>query len=258
MCFFILFVLLFVPLQNHDRLLVFFTITFFNQIVERAEHEDLLSGEHFSVDGTLLKAWAGHKSIRRKDGSDGDRPTDDWHGEKRSNKTHASTTDPDSRMYKKTRGSAAELAYLGHALSDNRHALIVNVRTTHATGKAERDAAASMLRDVAGKRRTTLGADKGYDTRDLVKGCRTLGVTPHVAQNTKRAGGSAIDGRTAHHAGYAVSMRKRKCIEQCFGWGKTIGGLHQLMHRGLDRVDQRFTLTMAAYNLVRMRTLVGP
>jgi IS5 family transposase len=230
---------------------------FFNQVVEMAEQEGLLFGEHFSVDGTLLKAWAGHKSIRRKDGSDNDRPPDDWHGEKRSNKTHASTTDPDSRIYKKTRGTAAELAYLGHALSDNRHSLIVNVRTTHATGKAEREAAASMLGDIGEGKRVTLGADKGYDTRGFVTDCRSIRVTPHVAQNTKRTGGSAIDDRTTRHPGYDISMRKRKCIEQCFGWVKTIGGLRQLMFRGLERVDQRFTLAMAAYNLVRMRTLVA-
>lgn len=189
--------------KNRERMPEFDVVTaFFNQIVEMAEQEDLLSGEHFSVDGTLLKAWAGHKSIRRKDRSDSDRPPDDWHGEKRSNETHASTTDPDSRIYKKTRGTAAELAYLGHALSDNRHALIVNVRTTHATDTAEREAAASMLRDIADGKRITLGADKGYDTRGFVRGCRAMGATPHVAQNRKRTGGSAIDGRTARHAGY--------------------------------------------------------
>ncbi len=244
--------------KNRDRMLEHDVVTaFFNQVVEMAEQMDLLSGDHFSVDGTLLKAWAGHKSVRRKDGSDDDRPPDDWHGEKRSNTTHGSTTDPESRLYKKTRGTAAELAYLGHALTDNRHSLIVNVRTTQATGTAERDAAAAMLTDLAKSKRVTLAADKGYDTRGFVKTCRELGVTPHVAQNTRRTGGSAIDGRTVRHTGYEISMRKRKRIEQCFGWGKTIGGLRQLMARGLNRVDQRFTLTMAAYNLVRIRTLVA-
>ena len=244
--------------KNRDRMLEHDIVTaFFNAVIEMAEKEDLLSGEHFSVDGTLLKAWAGHKSIRRKDGSDSDRPPDDWHGEKRSNETHALTTDPESRMYRKTRGVGSELAYLGHALSDNRHSLVVNVRTTQATGTAEREAAASMLRDITNRKRVTLGADKGYDTTGFVKNCRSIGVTPHVSQNTKRRGGSAIDGRTSRHPGYEVSMRKRKRIEQCFGWAKTIGGLRQLVYRGLDRVDQRFTLAMAAYNLVRMRTLMA-
>ena len=235
--------------------------TFFNQVVEMvvemAEHMDLLSDDHFSVDGTLLKAYAGHNSVRRKDGAYDDRPPDDWHGEKRSNDTHGSTTDPESRLYKKTRGTAAELAYLGHALTDNRHSLIVNVRTTQATGTAERDAATAMLADLAKRKRVTLAADKGYDARGFVKTCRELGVTPHVAQNTRRTGGSAIDGRTVRHPGYEVSMHKRKRIEQYFGWGKTIGGLRQLMAKGLNRVDQRFTLTMAAYNLVRIRTLLA-
>lgn len=214
--------------KNRDSMLKHNVVTaLFNQVVEMAAEKDLLSGEHFSVDGTLLKAWAGQKSIRRKDGTDSDRPPGDWRGERRSNEPHASTTDPDSRIYRKFRGTASEPSYLGHVLSDNRHM------------------------------RLTPSADKGYDTRGFVQVCRDMGVTPHVAQNTARQGSSAIDGRTTRHPGYRVSLSKRKRIEQCFGWAKTAGGLRQFLFRGLQRVDQRFTLTMAAYNLGRMRTLVG-
>lgn len=246
--------------KNRDRMLEHDVITaFFNQVVDMADERNLLSGDHFSVDGTLIKAWAGHKSVRRKDGSDDDRPPGDWRGEKRSNETHASTTDPESRIYKKAQGTASELAYLGHAMADNRHCLIVNACATQANGTAERATAAAMLEQLAANHsgRVTIAADKGYDTRGFVGACRHQGVTPHVARNTKRSGGSAIDARTTRHPGYAISQRKRKRIEQCFGWAKTIGGLRQVMVRGVQRVDQRFTLTMAAYNLVRLRTLAS-
>jgi transposase len=246
--------------KNRDRMLEHDAVTeFFNKVVEMAEAKDLLSGEHFSVDGTLIKAWAGDKSVRRKDGSDDDRPPGDWHGERRSNETHASKTDPESRLYRKSNAAPAQLSYLGHAMTDNRHALVVNAQVSAATGTAERDTGASMLKEVAEQtaRRITVGADKAYDTRGFVKACRESNVTPHLAQNITRTGGSAIDARTTRHAGYEVSQRKRKRIEQSFGWAKTIGRMRQVMVRGLARVDQQFTLTMAAYNLTRMRTLAG-
>ena len=245
--------------KNRDRLIEFDAVTeLFNATVEMAGGKGLLSGEHFSVDGTLIQAWASHKSVRSKDGSDDDRPPENWHGEKRSNDTHASITDPESRLYRKSSAAPALPSDLGHVLTDNRHGLVVNVRASAADGYAERDVAQRMLSDVAKPDvRITVGADKGYDTRGFVKACRTMNVTPHVAQNTKRTGGSAIDGRTTRHAGYAVSQRKRKRIEQCFGWGKTIGPIRQVMVQGLEKVDQLLTLTMAAYNLTRLRSLAA-
>jgi transposase len=243
--------------KNRDRLIKHDAVTaLFNATVEKAKSEGLLSGEHFSVDGTLIAAWASHKSIRRKDGSDEDRPPGNWHGEKRSNDTHESKTDPESQLYRKSNAAPAVPSYLGHVLTDNRHGLVVNVKATTSHGRAEREAAAEMLAEVADpSKRVTVGADKAYDTKGFVQQCRDMNVTPHVAQNTNRPGGSAIDGRTTRHAGYESSQRKRKCIEQCFGWGKLIGPIRQVMVRGLDKVDQLFTLTMAAYNLTRLRTL---
>lgn len=223
-----------------------------------AASKGLLSGEHFSVDGTLIQAWASHKSVRRKDGSDDDQPPDNWHDEQRSNTTHASATDPESKLYRKSRVAPAHLSYLGHVLTDNRHGLVVNVRASTADGYAERDVVAAMLADVCRPdTRVTVGADKNYDTRGFVSACRKMKVTPHVARNTRRNGGSAIDGCTTRHRGYAMSQRRRKCIEQCFGWGKTIGPIRQVMVRGLAKVDQLLTLTMAAYNLTRLRTLAA-
>ena len=221
-----------------------------------ADKRGLLSGEHFSVDGTLIQAWASHKSMRRKDGSDDGRPPEDWRGEPRSNDTHESTSDPESRLYRKSNAAPALPSYLGHVLTDNRHGLVVNVQASTSDGTAERDVAAQMLADVAqpGKR-VTVGADKAYDTKGFVKACREINVTPHVAQNLNRNGGSAIDARTTRHPGYEISQRKRKRIEQCFGWGKVIGPMRQVMVQGLDKVDQLLTLTMAAYNLTRLRTL---
>jgi transposase len=243
--------------KNRDRLIKHEAVTaLFNATVEKAKNKGLLSGEHFSVDGTLIQAWASHKSVRRKDGSDDDRPRDDWRGEPRTNDTHESTTDPQSRLYRKSNAAPALPSYLGHVLTDNRHGLVVNVVATLSGGRAEREAAVDMLTDVADAgKRITVGADKAYDTKDFVADCRDLNVTPHVAQNTNRRGGSAIDGRTTRHAGYDSSQRKRKCIEQCFGWGKLIGPIRQVMVRGLDKVDQLLALTMAAYNLTRLRTL---
>jgi transposase len=243
--------------KNRDRLIEHDAVTeLFNATVEMADKRGLLSGEHFSVDGTLIQAWASHKSMRRKDGSDDGRPPEDWRGEPRSNDTHESTSDPQSRLYRKSHAAPALPSYLGHVLTDNRHGLVVNVQASLSEGTAEREVAAQMLADVATPGQpATVGADKAYDTKGFVKACRAIGVTPHVAQNTNRIGGSAIDGRTTRHAGYAVSQRKRKCIEQCFGWGKVIGPIRQVMVQGLDKVDQLLTLTMAAYNLTRLRTL---
>jgi transposase len=243
--------------KNRDRLIEHDAVTeLFNATVDMATKKGLLSGEHFSVDGTLIHAWASQKSMRRKDGSDGDRPPEDWHGEPRSNETHESKTDPESRLYRKSNAAPALPSYLGHVLTDNLHGLVVNVKASASDGRAEREVAVQMLAEMAkpGKR-VTVGADKAYDTRGFVQACRDLNVTPHVAQNTKRSGGSAIDGRTTRHPGYAVSQRKRKCIEQCFGWGKLIGPMRQVMVHGLDKVDQLLTLTMAAYNLTRLRSL---
>jgi len=243
--------------KNRDRLIEHDAVSeLFNATVEMADKRGLLSGEHFSVDGTLIQAWASHKSMRRKDGSDDGRPPEDWRGEPRSNDTHESTSDPQSRLYRKSHAAPALPSYLGHVLTDNRHGLVVNVRASAADGYAEREVAAQMLADVAqpGKR-VTVGADKAYDTRGFVQACREINVTPHVAQNTARTGGSAIDGRTTRHPGYEVSQRKRKRIEQCFGWGKAIGPIRQVMVQGLDKVDQLLALTMAAYNLTRLRSL---
>ena len=246
--------------KNRDRLIEHdVVIELFNTTVEMAQGKGLLSGEHFSVDGTQIKAWAGHKSVRRKDGSDDDHPPEDWRGERRSNDTHASTSDPDSLLYRKSNAAPALPSYLGHVVSDNRHGLVVNVQVTRATGTAERDAASIMLDELGVRRQhITVGADKAYDTRGFVRDCRKIGVTPHVAQNLKRIGGSAIDERTTRHIGYEISQRKRKCIEQCFGWAKVIGPMRQVMQRGLHKVEQLFTLTMAAYNLTRLRNLTGP
>jgi len=243
--------------KNRDRLIEHDAATeLFNATVEMADKRGLLSGEHFSVDGTLIQAWASQKSMRRKDGSDDGRPPEDWRGERRSNDTHESTSDPESRLYRKSDAAPALPSYLGHVLSDNRHGLVVNVQASASAGTAERDVAAQMLAVVAkpGKR-VTVGADKAYDTQGFIKACRDINVTPHVAQNTRRNGGSAIDGRTTRHVGYEISQRKRKRIEQCFGWGKLIGPMRQVMVQGLDKVDQLLTLTMAAYNLTRLRNL---
>jgi len=243
--------------KNRDRLIEHDAVTeLFNAAVQMADKRGLLWGEHFSVDGTLIQAWASHKSMRRKDGADDDRPPEDWRGEPRSNDTHESTSDPESRLYRKSHAAPPLPSYLGHVLTDNRHGLVVNVQASTSDGTAERDVAAQMLADVAGPgKRVTVGADKAYDTKGFVKACRDINVTPHVAQNMNRSGGSAIDSRTTRHPGYEVSRRKRKRIEQCFGWGKLIGPIRQVMVQGLDKVDQLLTLTMAANNLTRLRTL---
>jgi len=222
----------------------------------------LTSDEHFTVDGTVLEAWAGAKSFQRKDGknspsSDDDpgNPTVNFHGEKRSNRTHESKTDPDAKLARKSDGKEAKLSYSGNLLVENRNGLIVNARAWEANGTAERDTALMMLEQIPGSGRVTVGGDKGFDTADFVAECRHMQVTPHVAQNHKRNGGSAIDERTSRHESYGVSQRKRKRIEECFGWLKTIALLRKVRHRGLFKVDWVFTLACATYNMVRLRNL---
>ena len=232
---------------------------FFARILKQAAAAGLLSDEHFTVDGTLIEAWASLKSFRPKDapppeGGGGRNPEVDFHGEKRLNQTHASTTDPEARLFKKGKGKEAKLCFMGHVLMENRHGLIVSPRLTAATGTAEREAAKDLVGNLRGRHRITVGADKAYDTQDFVQSLRTLKATPHVAQNCKGRK-SAIDGRTTRHPGYAVSQRLRKRVEEIFGWMKTVGNLRKTRHRGEDRVGFVFTLTSAAYNLVRMRNL---
>jgi len=238
--------------KNRDRIIEAQAIeAFFDGIVAQARSAGLLSGEHFSVDGTLVRAWASHASFRRKDGKDDD---NDFRGEKRANDTHASTTDPDSRLYRKSKGQEAHLSYLGHVLTDNRHGLTVVADVTQANGTAEREAALSMLDQLEADGRKTLGADKAYDTADFVAGCRRRSVTPHVAQNdTNRS--SAIDARTTRHEGYVISQNARRKQEGVFGWAKRIGGLSRTMLRGTPKVRSRFLLTLAGLNLVRLRNL---
>ena len=232
---------------------------FLARTVATAEQARLLSREHFSVDGTLLEAWASQKSVRPKD-DDSDRPVDpgndgvSFHGEKRSNATHQSVTDPDARMARKSSNSASILAYQASALVDNRHGLVVNTVVSSPSGRAEVEDALCLLQGIAGVApRATVGADKGYDTRDFVEGARAAGFTPHVAEKAK---GSALDGRTTRHEGYDISQRARKKIEEVFGWLKTVAGLRKVTHRGTARVDWIVTFACAAYNLVRLRRLL--
>ena len=246
--------------KNRERLIKHdAVIEFFNEVLAIAQQKAWLSGEHFSVDGTLIQAWAGHKSfVRRDDDDQGNGDGGNFKGEKRSNDTHESKTDVDARLYRKG-GTASELRYMGHTLSDNRHGLVANAVVTIADGYAEREAARVMINDARQAlddpaREITLGADKGYDAQDFVQACVDMKVTPHVAQN-KSGRHSAVPEAIAQSVGYAISQQKRKLIEQAFGWAKTVGGMRQVMVRGLKKVDQMFVLTMAAYNLVRMRTL---
>jgi transposase len=251
--------------KNRDRLLEgALTEEFFSLIVNQARKKRLLSDDHFTVDGTLIEAWAGHKSFQRKGHNDdplnppppdrGSNPTVNWHKEKRSNQTHESTTDPMARLYKKTRGAEATLGYLGHVLTENRNGLVVDVRLTQASGTAEREAALAMIGGKAPSKRVTLAGDRGYDTRGFVAATRELKVTPHVARNDSNRR-SAIDGRTTRHDGYGVSQRKRKRVEEVVVWMKTIALQRKTWFRGLDRVGWMFTFAAAAYNLVRMRNL---
>jgi transposase len=245
--------------KNRDRLLAGDVAeALFDEVLAEAKDRDLLSDEHFTVDGTLIEAWAGLKSFQRKDGtgagrsdSDPGNPTVNFHGEKRSNDTHASTTDADSRLARKGDGKEAKLSYGAHVLMENRNGLVVNTRVTLATGTCEREASIEMVEEIPGQGQVTLGADKNYDSKDHVAQLRDRKVTPHVAQKKN----SAIDGRTTRHAGYVVSQQKRKRIEEIFGWLKTVAMLRKTRHQGLLRVGWVFTFAASAYNLVRMRNL---
>jgi transposase len=235
---------------------------FFAQVLVQASAAGLVSDEHFSVDGTLIEAWASQKSFQRKDQvqqpppEDPGNPTVNFHGEERRNDTHESKTDPDARLARKSGGHESKLAYCGNVLMENRNGLVVDTELLQCNGTAERDAALLMAERIEGDGRVTVAADKGYDTRDLVAQMRSMNVTPHVAQNVNRQGGSAIDGRTTRHAGYLISQRKRKRIEEVFGWLKTVGMLRKTRLRGVHKVGWVFTFAAAAYNLVRMRNLI--
>lgn len=261
--------------KNRDRLLnTDIARKFLGAILAHKDLAPLLSDEHFSVDGTLIEAWASMKSFQPKPEADGAKPPSrepgsgethpksegrnaeaDFHKEKRSNQTHASVTDPDARLYRKGEGKEAKLCYMGHALMENRNGLVVEASLTHADGHAERNAALAMIEPRADRPvRITLGADKGYDAEDFVNELRSMNVTPHVAAKAK---GSALDRRTTRHAGYALSQRIRKRIEEAFGWSKTVGPAAKTMLRGLDRVGAQFTFTLAAYNLTRLPKLLA-
>ena len=249
--------------KNRDRLLDGDVAReFLMAVVNQAREKDLTSDEHFTVDGTLVEAWASLKSFQRKGEKntppdDPGNPTVDFHGEKRSNQTHESTTDPDALLARKGNGKEAKLSYCGNLAIENRNGLIVDTELLQANGTAERDAALVMLEKIPGGERVTVGADKGYDTKDFVAECRNLNVTPHVAQNTNRPGGSAIDARTTRHGGYGISQKKRKRIEESFGWLKTIALMRKVRHRGIHKVGWVFTFAAAAYNLVRMKNLLA-
>ena len=251
--------------KNRDRLLEGdIAERFFDGVLKQAREADLLSDEHFSVDGTLIEAWASQKSFQRKDrgdeppADDPGNPTVDFHGEKRSNDTHESTTDADARLARKSGGHEAKLSYCGNVLIENRNGLVVDTELLQCNGTAERDAAMLMAERLDGDDRVTLAADKAYDTKEFVKEMRQMKITPHVAQNDGRRGGSAIDGRTTRHSGYKVSQQKRKRIEEVFGWLKTVASLRKSRHRGVFKVGWVFTFAAAAYNLVRMRNLLSP
>jgi hypothetical protein len=242
--------------KNRERLIEHdAVVAFFNAVLKQADKKRWLSKEHFSVDGTLIQAWAGHKSFVRKDGKDDD-DGGDFRGKSRSNETHESSTDPDSRLFRKGK-TASELRFMGHTLMENRNGLIVNAMVTQADGHAEREAAKAMVADVRQANpegEITLGADKGYDAAEFILALQEMKVTPHVAQNTSNRQ-SAVPDEIAATEGYSISMQKRKLIEQGFGWAKFVGPIRQVMVRGIKKVDQVFMMAMAAYNLVRMRTL---
>ena len=250
--------------KNRERLLSGDVAdAFFAEVLAAIKQEGLLSDEHFTVDGTLLEAWASHKSFKPKDTpgrppDDPKNPTVNFHGQARRNDTHQSTTDPDARLYKKASGREAKLGYLGHLLTENRHGFIIDTAVTAASGTAERDAAIVMLGELPlTTRRITVAADKAYDTRAWVAAVRQMGITPHVVPNAFGYGGSAIDARTTRHPGYRLSHRKRQLVEQAFGWLKTVALLRKLRHRGGRLVDWQLAFGAAAYNLVRWRNLVA-
>lgn len=248
--------------KNRDRLMEHDVATaFFLSVKGQAEQAGLMSNDHFTVDGTLIEAWASMKSFRPKDGERHDPPEGgsrnpdvDFKGQKRKNDTHRSTTDPDSRLLRKGKGKESKLCFMGHALMENRNGLVVDSRLTLATGTAEWDAALEMVENIPGVGRVTVGADKGYDVPVFVDGLRDLTATPHVAQKDK---GTAIDNRTTRHEGYRVSQKIRKRVEEIFGWLKTVGCLRKTRHKGLGRVGWIFEFSMTAYNLIRMRNLIG-
>jgi IS5 family transposase len=242
--------------KNRERLLnEEIAEAFFQRVLKIAK--PYLSDEHFTVDGTLIEAWASHKSFRPQDqepGASAEQTEANFHGETRRNDTHQSTTDPEARLFKKSKGSEAKLGYLGHVLMENRNGLLLQTVVTPATGTAERNAALLLAEKIPGIRRVTLGADKAYDTRHLVRELRRMHITPHVAQNdTNRS--SVIDGRTSAQPGYALSQQKRKRVEQSFGWMKTIGLLRKVRFRGREKVGWWMKWAGAAYNLVRLRNL---
>jgi transposase len=252
--------------KNRERLLSGdIAAHFMSHVVALAREHRLLSDEHFTVDGTLVEAWASHKSFQKKesgtpakkDKDDPSNPTVDFHGEKRTNDTHQSTTDPEARLMRKGPGKESRLSFMGHVLMDNRHGLAVDTSYSLATGRAEREAAASFARTLRERTdtRVTIGADKNYDTQEMVETLRALAVTPHVAQNnTCRS--SAIDERTTRHAGYQISQQKRKLVEEIFGWLKTIGLLRKTRFKGLERGGWMFTFATAVYDLLRIKNLV--
>lgn len=233
---------------------------FMQAVLQEAQRRRFLSEEHFTVDGTLLEAWASLKSFRPRDEQDppagtGRNPERDFRGTPRKNETHASTTDPEARLYTKSKGQAAKLCFMAHALMENRSGLLLDILVTQATGTAERDGAITLLKRRRGiHKRATVGADKAYDTRDFIRQCREQDVTPHVAQNTSSRR-SAIDGRVTRHGGYAVSQRKRKLVEEGFGWMKTVGATRKLRYIGVARNHFWMTMEAVAYNLVRMANL---
>ena len=247
--------------KNRERLLAAGVAnTLFAEVLAQARSHALLSSEHFTVDGTLIEAWAGHKSFKRKDGSDQQAPPDDpgnptvdFHGEQRSNATHQSTTDPEARLAKKGKGKEAKLSFAGHVLMENRNGIAVNACVTLAEGRAEVESAVAMVEEIPGQHRVTLGADKAYDTKEFVQEMRDHQVTPHVALKAT----TIIDARTTRHPGYVISQQKRKRVEEIFGWLKTVGGLRKTRHRGVERVGWMFTFALAAYNLVRLRNLAA-
>jgi transposase len=247
--------------KNRERLLqADIAKKFFELVLKQAQALDLMSDEHFTVDGTLLEACAGLKSFKRVDGTeagppdDPGNPTVDFHGEKRSNQTHQSTTDPDAMLAKKGAGKEAKLSYSGHVLMENRNGLVAEVEVLQANGTAERDAALVMIEKIPGDQPVTIGTDKAYDTKAFVEETRNMNATPHVAQNNNGRK-SAIDRRTTRHPSYAISQQKRKRVEEIFGWMKTVGGMRKLRHRGLQLVGWMFTFAASAYNLVRIRNL---
>ena len=246
--------------RNRERLLAADVAkTLFAEVLEQARGRDLLSTEHFTVDGTLIEAWASHKSFKPNEGADQQPPDDpgnptvDFHGERRSNATHQSTTDSEARLARKGPGKEAKLSYAGHVLMENRNRIAVNGCVTQADGGAEPQAALAMVEEIPGEHRVTLGADKGYDRKEFVQELRDHQVTPHIACKQT----SIIDGRTTRHPGYVISQQKRKRVEEIFGWVKIVAGLRKTRHRGVARVGWMFTFALAAYNLVRMRNLAA-